>query len=190
MPAMPARRLPSVLFLAMVHAACADQRRPEAVGRAAEADTSEWKIVQVADFNDDGMQDVLWHNPHPNRIAVQLTRGDCLEDMGPEIPGPGEDWNAVTAADFNGDGLQDVLWYNAATNRMAVWLMQGTTLLAPGPEIPGPPGDGWEAANAGDFNYDGMADVIWRNVARNSTAIWKMHGTLLLEPGPEIPGPP
>ncbi|XYI00245.1 FG-GAP repeat domain-containing protein [Sorangium sp. So ce1128] len=98
-------------------------------------------------------------------------------------------WEPVRLNDFNGDGMADMLWSNAEQSLMAIWLMEGTRLLAPGPFIPGPIGQGWAAANAGDLNFDGMADVLWRNAEQNLIAIWLMEGSQLLAPGPVIPGP-
>ncbi|WP_437624850.1 FG-GAP repeat domain-containing protein [Sorangium sp. So ce1151] len=98
-------------------------------------------------------------------------------------------WQAVRLNDFNFDGMGDILWSNPEQGLMAVWLMEGTQLLGPGPVIPGPIGQGWEAVNAGDFNFDGMSDVLWMNAEQNLIAVWLMNGSQLLAPGPVIPGP-
>jgi hypothetical protein len=98
-------------------------------------------------------------------------------------------WQAVRLNDFDADGMGDMLWSSTEQNLIAIWLMEGNRLLAPGPFLPGPAGQGWEAANAGDFNRDGMADVVWRNADRNLMMIWLMNGSQLLAPGPVLPGP-
>ncbi|XXX79386.1 VCBS repeat-containing protein [Sorangium sp. So ce134] len=151
---------------------------------------SAWKALQGADFNLDGMADVVWDDAEQNLMAVWLMEGTRLLAPGPSIPGPiGDGWVTAAAADFNHDGLSDVLWNNPEQNLMAVWLMEGTRLLAPGPSIPGPIGDGWVAVSAADFNLDGTADVLWNNPEQNLMAVWLMEGTRLLAPGPSIPGP-
>jgi hypothetical protein len=48
----------------------------------------------------------------------------------------------------------------------------------------------WRISGDGDFNLDGMGDVLWNNPVKNTMAVWAMSGTHLLSPGPEIPGPP
>ncbi|WP_441292557.1 FG-GAP repeat domain-containing protein [Sorangium sp. KYC3313] len=147
-------------------------------------------VTSAADFNSDGMNDVVLNNPRQNLMTVWLMNGSQLLAPGPVIPGPiGDGWIASSTADFNADGMADVLWNNAGRNLMAVWLMNGTQLLAPGPNIPGPNGDGWVTITAFDFNVDGMADVLWHNAGQNLMAVWLMDGGQLLAPGPNIPGP-
>ena len=98
-------------------------------------------------------------------------------------------WIPVTCADFNLDGLDDLLWFDTAAHVIMIWLMNGTQPLVMGPPLAGPPGEGWEATNALDFNFDGMADVFWRNSQKNLFTIWLMKGTELLVAGPAIAGP-
>ncbi|MEO5729439.1 MAG: VCBS repeat-containing protein [Byssovorax sp.] len=99
-----------------------------------------WVPASTADFNVDGMSDVIWRNPGNGSMAVWLMDGTQLLLPGPEIPGPlGAGWIVAVGGDVNFDGMADGFWYNNQTNRMAVWLMSGTQLLLPGPEVPGPP---------------------------------------------------
>jgi hypothetical protein len=179
-------------WLVLVLAACSGERGESPVGRAAQADgATGWKIVTIADFNADGLGDVLWTHPSTGRIAVFLLRGTGLLEPGRAIPGPhGAAWAPVgSGADFNFDGMADVTWFNAGSSRAAVWLMRGTHLAEPGPEIPGPRGDGWVVPYVGDFNGDGMSDLIWYNDKSGLFTVWLMNGTHLVEAGPEIPGP-
>ncbi|WP_437726238.1 FG-GAP repeat domain-containing protein [Sorangium sp. So ce861] len=98
-----------------------------------------WAIAWGADFNGDGMADVLWNNAEQNLMAVWLMEGSQLLAPGPFIPGPlGDGWVARTAADVNLDAMADVVWQRGEASEMAVWLMEGSQLLAPGPVIPGP----------------------------------------------------
>ena len=34
----------------------------------------------------------------------------------------------------------------------------------------------WDIAGTGDFNYDGSADILWRNHTTGDVAIWLMNG--------------
>jgi len=177
-------------LLTLACTACSDSR--ERLARSAEADTgpSGFHIVTAADFNGDGLQDVLWNDPVTNRLAVSLLRGTHLLEAGPALPGPrGPGWSAVTAVDFNLDGFADVPWFSPDTKRATIWLMEATHLAEPGQPIPGPAGEGWTVGYAGDFDGDGMGDLLWYNPDRALISVWLARGTCIFEPGPEIPGP-
>lgn len=151
----------------------------------------DWGIVSAgADFNHDGMSDVLWYNWTTNRAFVSLMAGTDAFEQGPEFPGPpGEGWYIAPSLDFNGDGISDLLWYNWRTNRMTVWLMRGTQPFEHGPEIPGPPGENWLVRFGAAFDRDALSDVFWHNLRTNRMAVWLMDGTTVRERGPEIPTP-
>jgi hypothetical protein len=122
---------------------------------------------------------------------VWLMHGADVFTRGPEIDcPPGHGWDVPTGADFNHDGMTDVIWNDPDANLMAVWLMSDTHVLEFGPEIPGPLGTGWSIGSAGDTDGDGMADVLWENIAERRMAVWTMSGTHVLVPGPSLPGPP
>ncbi|WP_437968915.1 VCBS repeat-containing protein [Sorangium sp. So ce260] len=141
------------------------------------------------DFNFDNMSDVLWTDARQNRMAVWPMNGTQLLAAGPAIPGPIGGFSFALPADVNFDGMADVLWNDVEQNLLRVWLMHGGQLLAAGPAIPGPIGDGWLTIGLGDFNADGLVDVLWSNAERGLMAVWLMSGDRLLAPGPVIPGP-
>src|SRR6516225_9768717 len=72
----------AISFL-FVPTSCSDPRAPgEDVGRAPLAYQpvlgpveSGWRLPSSGDYNNDGMQDVLWRDHEGNRIAVSLMRG-------------------------------------------------------------------------------------------------------------------
>jgi hypothetical protein len=190
------------LFLTVLAAACSIPAAPrEDVGEArlAQGQYGEllgpqeagWRVPPSGDFNLDGVQDVLWREHDTNQIAVTLMNGTSILEQGPLIQGPpGDGWMVANGSgDFNADGMSDVLWYDTITNRMAVWLFRGTQPFERGPEIPGPDGDGWTNVPALDFNFDGMADVLWYNPRSNLTSVWLMRGTEPFEKGAEFEGP-
>ena len=42
----------------------------------------------------------------------------------------------------------------------------------------------WRVAGVGDYNGDGRADIVWRNIATGLNAIWMMNGVSILSSGP------
>jgi hypothetical protein len=98
-----------------------------------------WEAVILADFNRDGLQDVIWTNAARGTMAVWLMRGTQILMSGPEIAGPpGEGWSVTSADDVNGDGMADASWQKKGTSLFSIWLMNGTQVLAPAPILPGP----------------------------------------------------
>jgi lipid-binding SYLF domain-containing protein len=148
-----------------------------------------WKVISLSDLNRDGMADVIWNDKEQNVMTTWTMDGSQLLAPGPVIPGPiGEGWVARSARDFNRDGMADVIWDNEEQSLIAVWLMDGAQLFSPGPILPGLPG--FHVVTAQDYNADGMADVLWNDTERNLMAVWLMEGgTLVVAPGPVIPGP-
>lgn len=41
----------------------------------------------------------------------------------------------------------------------------------------------WQIAGTGDFNADGLSDILWRNTVNSKTYIWFMNGTTLASSG-------
>jgi hypothetical protein len=93
-----------------------------------------------------------------------------MTDLGAVPPS----WNVVHTGDFNGDGKSDILWHNMS-GQTSIWLMtangtQVQVLSTTGFGIIPP---SWNVAVTGDFNGDGMSDILWSN-ANGDTSIWYM----------------
>ena len=59
--------------------------------------------------------------------------------------------------------------------------MNGTSISAGG--SPGNPGAVWSSVGVGDFNGDGMADILLEDTLTNELAIWLMNGTQIVGSG-------
>jgi hypothetical protein len=91
-------------------------------------------------------------------------------------------WTVVGQRDFDGDGKVDLLW-REASGATVIWFMNGTEVIkAPqqqggGPitwNMPGAP-PGWRVAGTGDFNGDGMGDILWQHTS-GALAVWLLDG--------------
>jgi FG-GAP-like repeat len=167
---------------------------PLGIARAADA-SDVWTVVECADFDLDGLGDVLWYNPARNVITVWLMSGTAVRARGTEIPGPsGDHWHAVPtqeeAADFNLDGMADVLWLNPRTNLVSMWLMRGTEVLEKGSEIEGlEDRAGWDLGTVGDFDGDGLSGLLWANARSSSALVWAVAGTQVTQRGAPFAAP-
>ncbi len=135
-----------------------------------------WQVVGAADFNGDGVPDLVWMNSVTRQVTVNYFGGaggatylgwDYLNQGG--VPG----WHVVAVADFNGDGVPDLVWQNDSTAQVTVNYYggaggagyQGWAWL----DVKGEPG--WQVAGAADFNGDGAPDLIWMNSATRQVTV-------------------
>jgi hypothetical protein len=139
------------------------------------ADTS-WQIAGAADFNRDGLTDILWRNSRTGENYVWLMNG-MTKTSGIYLPTVADaSFQIFGTGDFNGDGETDLLWRNAATGENILWYMSGTTLLSYVRLTTVADGN-WQIGGTGDFDKDGDLDILWRNYATGENYIWYMSGT-------------
>ncbi len=83
--------------------------------------------------------------------------------------------------DFNGDGVSDILWRNSNTGETHIWKINGSTMTRETSAVLGNVADssGWKVAGTGDFNGDGVSDILWRNSNTGETHIWKINGSTM-----------
>jgi uncharacterized repeat protein (TIGR02543 family) len=138
------------------------------------------KACPVADFNGDGMSDILFRDAVSGQTQTWLMNGATRTSQvitnlnaGPYTDTTG--LHAVGIGDFNGDGKNDVLWQNAVTGALTIWkTIDGTAVEMPvvactGCTIGHPKG-------IGDFDGDGMSDILF---SKNGWIwIWFMHGNV------------
>src|SRR6266480_2640188 len=85
--------------------------------------------------------------------------------------------------DFDGDCKSDVLWRNSATGEDYVWLMNGLTIASQGSINVVDPTSGWQVQGIGDFDGDGRADILWRNLSTGENYIYLMNGWTIAAQG-------
>ena len=82
-----------------------------------------WNVVGAADFNGDGVPDLIWQNEATRQVTVNYYGGpqgctysgwNWLNAAG------GPRWTVVATADFNGDGVPDLIWGNDTTGQVTV----------------------------------------------------------------------
>jgi Ca2+-binding RTX toxin-like protein len=134
------------------------------VANALNGVSNDWQIVGVGDFNHDGRSDILWRNTD-GRITDWLgnssggftPNADAFDKM------VSTDWKVVAVGDFNGDGYSDILWRNSQ-GWITNWLgSAGGTFTDNKSNGYQDVSLDWHVAGIGDFNKDGISDILWRN---------------------------
>ncbi|HVN87467.1 MAG TPA: VCBS repeat-containing protein [Candidatus Binatia bacterium] len=133
-------------------------------------------ILKTADFNGDGLADVLAVNQLTIQNAafdVTLLFGNGIGGFTTQPPASiGVNLTGLTTADFNGDGLPDVIASNSPTNSapstsivtMLLSNGDGTFSVLPQPQVNcaavGTTGCGVSEIAAADFDGDGNQDAV------------------------------
>jgi RHS repeat-associated protein len=133
-------------------------------------DTSGWTVVAAADFDGNGVPDLVYQNQSTGQVNVDYYGGSggatflgwaCLS-CGINLSG----WQLVAAADFNGDGVPDLVYRYQTTGQVNVDYYGGAggaTLIGWAVLNSGAGTSGWSVGAAADFNGNGVPDLVWQN---------------------------
>jgi hypothetical protein len=133
-------------------------------------------VVGTGDFNGDGRGDFLlsggFNNANGTLLisALQTVRAGFQPDWEAAVMIP-TGWSVVGTGDFNGDQKTDILLRNV-DGTIADWLIgppdAGIVDVPDAPFVPNADGNyalgtAWHVAGTGDFNGDGIDDLLLRN---------------------------
>jgi hypothetical protein len=153
--------------------------RPDS-GRIHELDNMNWAVAATADFDGDGKTDILWRHQLLGKNSLWLMDGLTLRPGSGPLPTV-KDTDRIVAGtgDFNGDGRCDVVWRHEITGRNSMWLLDGTSVLPESGALPDIRDTNWRIVGTGDFDGDGMSDILWRHGVYGYNSMWLMNGTRL-----------
>ena len=163
--------------------------------RPGDADTSSIRgqvmtLTTPPDFNDNGVSDILWRNASGALAVWDMNKSGAIGSggfvtSGGVIVAPDASYSVAAISDFSGDGKADVLWRNTSGS-LIEWLMNGSVIAqssyVTAGGVPVNPDPSWSFLGAGDFNGDGMSDMLWRNTS-GEIAEWQMNGTVIAGSG-------
>lgn len=120
-----------------------------------------WRVIGAADFNGDGVDDLLWRNDNGtlSNWLGSPSGNFTVNDANAWVHVP-NNWQVVGTGDFDGDSRSDILW-KSDDGYMSNWLgtASGGFLIndfnALTPDAPG------DVIGIGDFTGDGRDDLIF-----------------------------
>ena len=138
-----------------------------------------WRIAAIADFNGDGYPDIVWQNSANGGSQIWFMTGPygttLLEAATFSGPNP---WRIVAANDFNRDGHPDLVWQAPGSGWAQIWYLGGpqgiSVLNAANLTLKNP----WNIVGSGDFNGDGVPDLLWQDPVSGWVQIWYLTGSL------------
>jgi uncharacterized protein (TIGR03437 family) len=128
--------------------------------------------VAVADFNGDGIPDIVSANTGGNNVTVLL--GDGAGGFMAANGSPyavGSEPLSVAAGDFNGDGNQDLVVANYGDRNLTVLLGDGAGGFTPAAHSPIAVGSNPRSIAVADFNGDGNPDLVTATAANAAVVL-------------------
>ena len=140
-----------------------------------------------SDFNGDGLSDILWQNGERPGLDLgdEREHPDRRRDRSAPIPGR-LDRDRNRRFQRRRPCRHPVAEHEYG--QVSIWEMNGNTLIGGGAVSPNP-GPAWKAIGTGDFNGDGLSDILLQNTSTGQVSIWEMNGNALIGGGPVSPNP-
>lgn len=128
-----------------------------------------WTVYGTGDFNADGKGDLLWRNTAGD-LAIWFMNGATVASTA-SLGNVPINWTIIGT-----DAHGGILWRDTDGN-LVIWQVNGSQIIASGVlSISGPITNNWALAAVGDFNGDGMIDLLWRDSNSGTVVIWFLNG--------------
>ncbi|MBL8256959.1 MAG: VCBS repeat-containing protein [Pseudoxanthomonas mexicana] len=128
------------------------------------------------DFNGDGRSEILWRNNQSGVNHVWRLEGRLQTAWSQVYVEADQAWKVINSGDFNGDGKADVLWRHSGTGRLYIQHMDGYATLVTSGAVESLADLAWEVGSVADFDGNGTADILWRNVNDGRVTLWTING--------------
>jgi hypothetical protein len=146
-----------------------------------------WQIIGTADFDGDGMSDLVWYNSSTGQVYGMRMNGTTIAAQGMIYQEPNTQWRIVGIGDFAGSGKKNqLLWWNSSTGQVYLQTvtLSGGVFSQTGVMIYQEADTTWKIVGVGDFNSDGRTDFLWRNDTTGQVYMFLMTGPTTFNKAP------
>ncbi len=145
-----------------------------------------WFCAGLADYNADGVLDIVWQNTDSFQILAWLMNASSAKtgSMTLDSGTSGQyyanwQWDLGTMEpwDFNGDDNADLLWQNSSTAAVQEWYMDDSWGTSSSVEVVASVDAPGQLVSSCDMNGDGINDYIWTYTegSRQVVLLWEMN---------------
>jgi exo-beta-1,3-glucanase (GH17 family) len=132
----------------------------------------DWRVVASADFDGNGTPDVVWQHDQSRAVTIHYYQGTTFLEWR-WLSGGYQGWRVVGAGDFDRNGYPDLVWMQDSDRLATVHFYGGES----GSEFHGwdwlaSGYAGWRIAALGDFDQNGVPDVVWQ---QDDTGLVTVH---------------
>jgi len=119
--------------------------------------------------------DILWSNTSSGALALWQVNGSGVQSSNTLGTVP-SNWMVQGIGDFDGDGVPDILWRDNNSGTVAIWFMNTSGGIQSTATVGAVPiASTWNIVETGDYDGDGMSDILWVDGSGN-VAMWFMTG--------------
>jgi hypothetical protein len=149
--------------------------------RAYDPGAANWRIVGVFDQNKDSNTDLIWQNSTTGQVVIWYLNASGVRIDTVVLVKSMADFRIVGVGDMNGDGHMDLLWQKVTgtTTQIVAWYLNaaGQRLSSGGTKVIDSVTGGYRCLGLGDYNGDGVLDILWQQVDNQQIVLWRMNAS-------------
>jgi ELWxxDGT repeat protein len=154
--------------------------------------TQDVSIADTADFNRDGVADILLHTASGDEVSLLIMGKEgrviavnpLVGQAGNVLKTGNLNWKVVGFADIDRDNILDIVWHNQQSDEIGFWLMNANAqsvkrydyVRDSNGNILKTNNTLWQVMDLADFDGDGDTDLLFRLKELNQTAIVQLQG--------------